>query len=42
MLEEALQHARGNAARAARALGTTERVVRYKASKYGIDCTRFR
>jgi Nif-specific regulatory protein len=42
MIESALQQARGNAARAARALGTTERIVRYKAGKYGIDSTRFR
>jgi Nif-specific regulatory protein len=42
MIEEALEKARGNAARAARALGTTERIVRYKAGKYGIDTTRFR
>ncbi len=42
MIEEALRHARGNCARAARALGTTERIVRYKAGKYRIDTTRFR
>nr|MDQ2642597.1 sigma 54-interacting transcriptional regulator [Myxococcota bacterium] len=42
MIEEALRTHRGNAARAARALGTTERIVRYKAGKYGIDTTRFR
>jgi Nif-specific regulatory protein len=37
MLAEALAEARGNCARAARELGITERVVRYKASLYGID-----
>lgn len=42
MIEAALQSARGNAARAARTLGTTERIVRYKAGKYCIDSTRFR
>ena len=42
MIEEALRQARGNCARAARALGTTERIVRYKAGKYGIDSNRFR
>jgi Nif-specific regulatory protein len=42
LIEEALREARGNCARAARALGTTERIVRYKAGKYGIDCTQFR
>ena len=42
MIEEALRTHRGNSARAARALGTTERIVRYKAGKYGIDTIRFR
>jgi Nif-specific regulatory protein len=42
MIEDALRSHRGNSARAARALGTTERIVRYKAGKYGIDTTRFR
>ncbi len=42
MIEEALRHARGNCAKAARELGTTERIVRYKAGKYAIDSTRFR
>ena len=37
MLREALTDARGNCARAARELGITERVVRYKAAQYGID-----
>ena len=36
MLEDALEKAGGNATRAARELGTTERIVRYKAQKYGI------
>ncbi len=42
MIETALERARGNASRAARALGTTERIVRYKAGKYGIASNRFR
>jgi Nif-specific regulatory protein len=42
MIEEALRRAKGNAARAARELGTTERIVRYKAQKYGISSSRFR
>jgi Nif-specific regulatory protein len=42
MIEEALHEARGNLARAARALGSTERVVRYKAGKYGIVPVRQR
>ena len=37
MLTDALGRARGNCARAARELGVSERVVRYKASIYGID-----
>jgi Nif-specific regulatory protein len=37
MLTEALSRARGNCARAARELGITERVVRYKAVQYNID-----
>jgi Nif-specific regulatory protein len=36
MLSEALERAQGNCARAARELGVSERVVRYKASLYGI------
>jgi len=36
LIEGALQKAGGNATRAARELGTTERIVRYKAQKYGI------
>ncbi|HET9954931.1 MAG TPA: helix-turn-helix domain-containing protein, partial [Polyangiaceae bacterium] len=42
MIEEALRDARGNCARAARVLGTTERIVRYKAGKYGIDPGQYR
>jgi Nif-specific regulatory protein len=42
MIEDALRGAGGNSARAARALGTTERIIRYKAGKLGIDTTRFR
>jgi Nif-specific regulatory protein len=37
LIERALREASGNSARAARALGTTERIVRYKALKYGIS-----
>jgi Nif-specific regulatory protein len=36
MIEEALRGSRGNLARASRALGTTERILRYKVSKYGL------
>jgi Nif-specific regulatory protein len=38
LIEDTLKTARGNQARAARMLRTTERVIRYKAKKYGIDC----
>jgi Nif-specific regulatory protein len=37
MLADALGRSRGNCARAARELGITERVVRYKAAQYNID-----
>jgi Nif-specific regulatory protein len=39
---DALKTARGNRAKAARLLDTTERIVGYKVEKYGIDCRRFR
>jgi len=42
MITEALSKERGNVARAARVLGTSERVIRYKAGKYGIDTSSFR
>ena len=42
ILLDALKTARGNRARAARLLDTTERIMGYKIKKYGIDCSRFR
>ena len=36
MIEDALGGSQGNLARAARVLGTTERVLRYKVEKYGL------
>jgi len=42
LLADALAQARGNCARAARELGVTERVVRYKAAQYGIDVDNLR
>jgi Nif-specific regulatory protein len=42
MLAKALREARGNCAKAARSLGITERVVRYKATQYGIDVSVLR
>ena len=42
LLMDALRTARGNRAKAAKLLGTTERIMRYKVKKYAIDCNRFR
>jgi Nif-specific regulatory protein len=42
LIEQALLKSRGSPARAARSLGTTERVVRYKAAKYGLNFGRTR
>ncbi len=42
LIQDALKTARGNRARAARLLGSTERVINYKIRKYAVDCTRFR
>ena len=41
-LQDALKSARGNRAKAARLLRTTERVFNYKVRKYAIDWRRFR
>jgi Nif-specific regulatory protein len=41
-LQDALKSARGNRAKAARLLGTTERIFNYRVRKYGIDWRRFR
>jgi Nif-specific regulatory protein len=40
MIDDALEESRGNLARAARLLGTTERILRYKAQKYSLATTR--
>ena len=42
MIGEALIAERGNVTRAARRIGTSERIVRYKINKYKIDTTRHR
>jgi Nif-specific regulatory protein len=42
LIVDALKSARGNRAKAARLLVTTERILGYKTSKYEIDCERFR
>jgi Nif-specific regulatory protein len=39
---DALKSARGNRARAARLLDTTERILGYAVRKYGVDPSRFR
>jgi Nif-specific regulatory protein len=41
-LQDALKSARGNRARAARLLGTTERIFNYRVRRYGIDYRRFK
>jgi Nif-specific regulatory protein len=42
LIEDALKTSRGNRAKAARLLSTTERVISYKVRKYGIDPHRLR
>ncbi|HEU5304397.1 MAG TPA: sigma 54-interacting transcriptional regulator [Gemmatimonadales bacterium] len=42
LIQDALKTTRGNRSRAARLLGTTERVINYKVKKYGIDPARLR
>ena len=42
LIQDALKSTRGNRARAARLLSTTERILSYKVRRYGIDPRRFR
>jgi Nif-specific regulatory protein len=42
LIQDALKTTRGNRAKAARLLATTERVFNYKVRKYSIDAVRFR
>jgi Nif-specific regulatory protein len=42
LIQDALKTTRGNRARAARLLDTTERIINYKVRNYGIDARRFR
>ena len=42
LIQDALKTTRGNRAKAARLLDTTERIFNYKVRKYGIDARRFR
>ena len=42
LIQDALKTARGNRAKAAKLLDSTERIIGYKVKKYGIRCERFR
>jgi Nif-specific regulatory protein len=42
LVQDALKTSRGSCARAARLLGTTERIFNYKIRKYGVDVRRFK
>lgn len=42
LIQDALKTTRGNKAKAAKLLDTTERIIGYKIKRYGIDSTRFR
>jgi Nif-specific regulatory protein len=42
LLQDALKTARGNRAKAAKLLHSTERIIGYKVKKYGLDCHRYR
>jgi len=42
LIQDALKTTRGNRAKAAKLLHTTERIIGYKVGKYAIDCKRFR
>ena len=42
LIQDALKTTRGNRAKAAKLLDSTERIISYKVKKYGINCERFR
>jgi Nif-specific regulatory protein len=42
LLQDALKTTRGNRAKAAKLLHSTERIIGYKVKKYGLDCQRYR
>jgi Nif-specific regulatory protein len=42
LLQDVLKTTRGNRAKAARLLDTTERIINYKVRQYGIDAKRFK
>jgi Nif-specific regulatory protein len=41
-VQDALKTTRGNRAKAAKLLHSTERIIGYKVKKYGLDCQRYR
>jgi Nif-specific regulatory protein len=42
IIQDALKTSRGNRSKAAKLLGSTERIISYKVRKYRIDCRRFK
>jgi len=42
LIQDALKTARGNRAKAAKLLDSTERIIGYKVKKYGLRCERYR
>ncbi len=42
IIQDAMKTSRGNRSKAAKLLGSTERIISYKVRKYHIDCRRFR
>ena len=42
LIQDALKTTRGNRAKAARLLNTTERIINYQVRKYSIDYRRFK
>ena len=42
LIQDALKTVRGNRAKAAKLLDSTERIIGYKVKKYGINCSRYR
>jgi Nif-specific regulatory protein len=42
LIQDALKTTRGNRAKAARLLNTTERIINYQVRKYAIDYRRFK
>ncbi len=42
LIQDALKTSRGNCSKAAKLLGSTERIISYKVRKFAIDRERFR